>query len=70
MEKINKAWEKIRQDFIKTNIKKQFKVLIEQIKWKSWKWWTQNYIEVNEKNFQIKSGSLKRNHIIIWNLIN
>jgi tRNA A37 methylthiotransferase MiaB len=70
LEKINKISEKVREEFIKSQVWKEFKVLIESVKWKSWKWWSENYIECNEKNFQIKSGNLERNEIIIWNLIN
>jgi tRNA A37 methylthiotransferase MiaB len=69
---LEKIWNKIRKDFIKRNTWKEFKVLIEFVKTENWdiKWkgWTQNYIEVNENNFEVISWEIKRNNIIIWNL--
>ena len=65
--------EWIRDDFIDENIWKEFKVLIEVVKeddWKvKWKWWTQNYLEADENNFEIISGEVKRNEIILGKLI-
>lgn len=69
MNKLLELWDKIRENFISSQKWKYLKVLIESVKWDSFKWWTENYIEANEKNFQITSGSLKRNCIIIWKLI-
>jgi len=47
--------------------------LIEVVKeddWKvKWKWWTQNYLEADENNFEIISGEVKRNEIILGKLI-
>ena len=64
MKKINELWDHIRVDFINSQKWKTLQVLIEQVEWKSFKWWTQNYIEATEKNFQVMSGSLKRNSIV------
>ena len=58
--------KKVRHDFISSQIWKSFEVLVEQVKEWKWKWWTQNYIEVNETNFEITSGTLKKNEIIVW----
>ena len=63
MQKITQLWESIRDNFIKSQKGKTLQVLIEQVQWNSFKWWTQNYIEANQKNFQIRSGSIKRK----WN---
>ena len=62
--------EQVRDDFIDENIWEELEVLIEVVKegWK-WKWWTQNYIEANEKNFKIIYGETKRNEIVIGKLI-
>jgi MiaB/RimO family radical SAM methylthiotransferase len=80
-EKIKKErmWEimnisdQIRDDFIDRNIWKEFQVLIENViieegKTK-WKGWTQNYIEADEKTFEITSGKIERNQIVTWTLI-
>jgi MiaB/RimO family radical SAM methylthiotransferase len=67
--------DKIRKKFINNNVWKELEVLIEYFKmdkknWRiKWKWWTQNYIEANESNFQILSGIIKRNNIIKGKLI-
>lgn len=64
MQKIAELWDQIRADFIKSQKGKTLKVLLEQVQWDSFKWWTQNYIEATEKNFKITSWSLKRNEIV------
>ena len=61
--------DQIRDDFIDRNIGKTFEVLIEVVKtdenWNiKWKGWTQNYIEADEKTFDITSGEIKRNQIV------
>jgi len=67
--------DQIRDNFINNNIWEKLEVLIEVVKtdektWKTkWKWWTQNYIEADNSNFEILSGKIKRNEIIIWKLI-
>jgi len=67
--------DQIRDEFIDKNIWKELNVLIEVVKkddktWKiKWKWWTQNYIEADSSNFEIISGEIKRNEIVIWKLI-
>lgn len=69
---IEEIWDNIRDKFIERNKWKKFEVLIEYTKtdWneKKWKWWTENYIEVNESNFIIDSWEIKRNNIIYWHL--
>jgi tRNA A37 methylthiotransferase MiaB len=80
-EKIKKErmWEimnisdQVRDNFIDRNIWKEFQVLIESViiedgKTK-WKGWTQNYIEADEKTFEITSGKIERNQIVTWILI-
>ena len=34
-----------------------------------WKWWTENYIEADDTNFEIISGEIKRNEIVKGKLI-
>lgn len=75
-EKIKKErmWEimnisdQVRDDFIDRNIWKEFQVLIENVTNEDWitKWkgWTQNYIEADEKTFDITLGDIKRNEIV------
>jgi MiaB/RimO family radical SAM methylthiotransferase len=67
--------DKIRDTFIDKNIWEELEVLIEVVKkdektWETkWKWWSQNYIEADNTNFEIVSGEIKRNEIVIWKLI-
>jgi len=67
LEKLNKLSKKIRNDFILSQKWKTLEVLIESVKNWNWKWWTQNYIEANNNNFEIISWEIKRNEIVIWN---
>ncbi len=66
MERILELWDIVRKDFINSQRWKEFKVLIENVRWDKWKWWTQNYIECNQDNFLIKSWINKRNEIVTW----
>lgn len=70
MWKLEYEAEKIRDDFINKNIWKKIEVLIEIVKDENgkikWKWWTQNYIEANEKTFEIISWKLEKNEIVSW----
>ena len=75
-EKIKKErmWEimnisdQVRDDFIDRNIWNEFQVLIENVSSEKgnikWKGWTQNYIEADEKTFEITSGKIERNQIV------
>ena len=67
-ERINKVlslWEEIRNEFIQSQVGKELKVLVESVKWEHWKWWSQNYIECSNENFEIIEGLVKRNSIIL-----
>jgi len=71
MWELSSIWDQIREDFIDRNIDKTFEVLIEVVKtdenWMTkWKGWTQNYIEADEKTFEITSGKIERNQIVTW----
>ncbi len=63
-----KSWDEIRDEFINSQIWKTFEALIESVKDWVFNWWTQNYIEVNNSNFEVISWDIKRNEIIIWKL--
>lgn len=62
------TWEKVREDFITSQVGNTFEVLIENVKDGQFKWWTQNYIEATNDNFEIISGEIKKNEIITWKL--
>ncbi len=68
MWRLEAIWDSIRDSFIEKNIGNSFEVLIEVVKeenWKiKWKGWTQNYIEADEKTFEIVSWIIKRNEIV------
>jgi tRNA A37 methylthiotransferase MiaB len=71
MWELSNIWDQTRDEFIDRNIWKKFEVLIEVVKidekWnKKWKGWTQNYIEADEKTFEITSGKVERNQIVTW----
>ena len=68
IERLTELWDKVRNNFIGSQKWKTLKVLIESVKWNSWKWWTQNYIEANNENFEIIEWKIKRNEIIVWKL--
>lgn len=63
-----KVAEEKRNEFIASQIWKTFEVLIENIKDWFFKWWTENYIEVTNENFEVISWEIKKNEIIIWKL--
>jgi tRNA A37 methylthiotransferase MiaB len=75
MWKLEEIGEQIRDNFIEINVWKEFEVLLEVVKidektWKTiWKWWTQNYIDVDNTNFEVISWTIKRNEIIKGKLI-
>lgn len=70
MWRLEEIWEQIRDEYIESNVWKEFNVLLEVVKndektWKTiWKWWTQNYIDVDNTSFEIISWTIKRNEII------
>ena len=65
LEKKDRMW-----DFIERNIWKKFEVLIEVVKeenWKiRWKGWTENYIEADDRTFEILEWEIKKNSIVKW----
>ena len=66
MAKLNQIWEEVRNSFITSQKWKTLKVLIERVNSTWFKWWTQNYIEVTEKNFKITEWNIERNSIVTW----
>jgi len=81
MNRILELSDKVRNDFIKENLGKEFEVLVEQVNphpnpllkergQMEWKGWTQNYIEANSENIEVISWEIKKNEIIIWKLKN
>ena len=70
-ERINRLiniWDKVRNDFISSQKWCKFEVLIESVKDSKFKWWSENYIECSSDNFDVISGDIKKNEIIIWKL--
>ena len=64
-------WDSVRDDFIERNIWKQFEVLIEVVTTDEngktrWKWWTENYIEADNRTFEVIEWEIKRNNIVKW----
>lgn len=70
-ERLNKLldiWEETRKNFINSQKWKTLEVLIESEKDWIFKWWSENYIECTNENFEVISGSVKKNEIVIWKL--
>nr|MDD3720578.1 MiaB/RimO family radical SAM methylthiotransferase [Candidatus Gracilibacteria bacterium] len=61
--------DEIRNNFIKSQIGKTFEVLVESVKNGQFNGWTENYIEATNNNFEIISGNIKRNEIIVGKLV-
>ncbi len=79
MKKLMKLWDRIRKDFRESQRGKLLKVLVEKSHtWTNtspqkdgktpWSWWTENYLEVAENQFEIIAGQAKKNSIIVWKL--
>ncbi len=68
MQTLLAQWDITRDNFVASQKGKTLEVLIEVIKGNTWKWWTQNYVEADESNFEVISGSIAKNEIIIWKL--
>ncbi len=71
MWRLEEIWDITRDNFINRNIWKEFRVLIEVVKtdenWNiKWKGWTENYIEADEKTFEILEGKIEKNNIVTW----
>ncbi len=60
--------EDVRNEFISSQIWKTFEVLVESVKDWNFKWWTQNYIEITNENFEVISWEIKKNEIVVWKL--
>jgi len=69
MQELTKLTDSIREEFIKSQAWKTLEVLIESVKNWNWKWWTQNYIEANNENFEIIEWDIKRNEVVIGKII-
>jgi len=67
-DRILKLAENIRNEFINSQKGKIFEVLIESVKNGKFKGWTENYIEVTNDNFEVISGVVKRNEIMVGEL--
>jgi len=68
MQILTKLSDSIRKQFIKSQTWKTLEVLIESVRNWNWKWWTQNYIEANQDNFEILEGEIKRNEVVVGRL--
>ena len=64
MKKILTLAKEVRNSFIDNQIGKSFQALIEVAKDGKWKGWTENYIEVTDENFEVKTGEIKKNEIV------
>lgn len=63
-------WETIRENFINSQKWAILEVLIESVKDWIFKWWSENYIECTNDNFEIRFWKIAKNEIVIWRLKN
>jgi tRNA A37 methylthiotransferase MiaB len=68
LDKLLLRGEEKRQEFIQTQIWSTFEVLIESVKGSEWKGWSENYIECDQNNFEVISGKIWKNEIVIGKL--
>ena len=68
LDRLLKVWEETREKFINSQKWKTLEILIESEKDWIFKWWSENYIECTNENFEVISGNIKKNEIIIWKL--
>lgn len=68
MNEIMNIAEWVRENFRKENKGKVLKVLVEKSSWTTWSGWSENYLEIDESNFETIAGIPKRNNIIVWTL--
>lgn len=59
-------WDEVRDNFIASEKWKTLNVLIESTKDWNFKWWSENYIECTQDNFEVISWTIKKNEIITW----
>jgi len=69
MQELMTLADTVRSDFLASEKWKRFQVLVEKVRGDTFSGWTENYIEANETNFRLESGTLQRNNIIQWILI-
>jgi tRNA A37 methylthiotransferase MiaB len=69
MNRLMELWDWVREDFKNAQKWKTLKVLVEKASWETWSWWSENYIEIDENNFEIIAGTPKKNNIIVWKFI-
>lgn len=65
MKLITELWNQIREDFLKENKWTLLSLLVEKNSWNKFSWWSENYIALNENNFQILSWETVK----IWNIV-
>ncbi|MDD5769540.1 MAG: MiaB/RimO family radical SAM methylthiotransferase [Candidatus Gracilibacteria bacterium] len=68
VDRLNSIGEEVRNNFITSQKGKTLNVLIESIKDGNFKGWSENYIECNSDNFEVISGIIKKNEIIVGKL--
>lgn len=67
MQEITKIWDEIREDFLLKNNWAMFNLLIEKCGWNKFGWWSENYIQLNENNFEVLDwGIIKTGNIVRW----
>jgi len=66
MNRLMKLWDEVRDEFKNSQKWKVLKVLVEKVSWNTWSGWSENYIECDQSNFEIITGNIKRNSILVW----
>lgn len=66
MQRLMKLWDDVREEFKNSQKWKILKVLVEKSSENTWSGWSENYIEIDETNFEIIAGNPQRNSIVVW----
>lgn len=67
MKLITELWNKIRENFLGENNWEILNLLVEKNSWNKFSWWSENYIALNENNFQILDWeNIKIGNIVRW----
>lgn len=67
MQQITKIWDVVREDFLSENNGVTLNLLVEKCSWEKFSWWSENYIQLNEANFQVLDWEMvKTGNIVRW----
>jgi MiaB/RimO family radical SAM methylthiotransferase len=67
LDRLIQLWKRVRKEFIESQIGQVFEVLLEgKTLGDKFSGWTQNYIEVDETNFEVLEWKIEKNSLVKW----